>query len=118
MHLYARCHARAFVSRGTNERKAGNVAFALPCDDRSIGAIERKLTKITHQYPLLRSSEGIWDLDTVDIWVDEILGDHELVNQLVRLSSADAEEMLAVCLFLVAWHESGLIFLVQLESTY
>lgn len=77
--------------------------------DRSVGAIERQLTKIKHQHSLLRSSEGFWDLDAVDMWVDEIFGDHELVNQLVRLSSGDAEDMLAVCLFLVAGHECGLI---------
>lgn len=55
--------------------------------------------EIEQEHSLLRSSEVFCAVDT---WVDEILGDHELVNQLVRLSLADAEDMLAVCLFLVA----------------
>lgn len=65
--------------------------------DRSVPAIERKLLSISQQHPDLRTSEGNWELNVADSWIDAVLGDHESVNQLIRFSLADAEDVIAVC---------------------
>lgn len=63
---------------------------------RSISAIKCKMKSIIHQYPELRFLKDNWDLTAVDMWLDDILGDHESVNQIVWLSAADAEDILDV----------------------
>jgi hypothetical protein len=62
--------------------------------DRSVPAIERKLLSISQQHPDLRTSEGNWELNVADSWIDAVLGDHESVNQLIRFSLADAEDVI------------------------
>lgn len=64
--------------------------------DRSTGAIERKVFSITQQHPHLRTSEGHWDLQTVDSWIDDLLGNHESVNTPIRFSEEDAEHVVLV----------------------
>lgn len=64
--------------------------------DRSTRAIERKFFSITQQHPHLRTSKGQLDLDAVDRWIDDLLGNHESVNTLIRFSSEDAEDVILV----------------------
>jgi hypothetical protein len=64
--------------------------------DRSARAIERKLFSIIQQHPHLRRSEGHWDLDSVDSWIDDLLGDHDLVNTLIHFSPEDAQDVALV----------------------
>lgn len=68
--------------------------------DRSVVAIENKLVFIAQRHPELRSAGGYWDLNAVDLWIDNLIGDHESVNHLIRFSPTDAEDVLAVCISL------------------
>jgi hypothetical protein len=63
--------------------------------DRSIRAIERKVFSIAQKYPYLKP-QGHWDLEVVDRWIDDLLGDHELVNALIQFSPEDAADVLLV----------------------
>lgn len=60
--------------------------------DRSTRAIERKAFSITQQYPHLKAHRD-WNLDVVDLWIDDLLGNHDSVNKLVLFSLADAEDV-------------------------
>lgn len=64
--------------------------------DRPTRTIQLKLVSVTQQHPHLRTSEGHWDLDAVDSWIDDFLGNHESVNTLIRFSPVDAEDMVLV----------------------
>ena len=48
------------------------------------------------QHPHLRTSEGHWDLDAVDRWIDELLGNHEPVNTLILFSLENVEDRILV----------------------
>lgn len=63
--------------------------------DRSINAIERRVINIAQKYPYLKSQNN-WDLEAVDRWIDDLLGDHESVNRLILFSPEDAEDVALV----------------------
>lgn len=84
-----------FLSRQIRPRSLHSILLRRGYD-RSAGAIERKLSSITQQHPHLRPSEVHWDLDAVDRWIDDLLGNHESVNTLIRFSLEDAEDVVRV----------------------
>lgn len=59
--------------------------------DRSENAIERKLRAIVDENPHLGTSINLWDASAVDRWIDDLLGDPESVNNLIKISAEDAE---------------------------
>lgn len=63
--------------------------------NRSASAIEHKVVSIAKNYPYLKRQGG-WDLDFVDRWIDDLLGDHELVNTLIQFSPEDAQDVALV----------------------
>jgi hypothetical protein len=83
--------------------------------DRSTQAIERKVFTTIQEHPHLKT-RGRWNLDVVDRWIDDLLGDHESVNTLILFSPEDAEDVACVrCtlkLILPYTHR------VPVESTY
>lgn len=55
-------------------------------------AAERKVDKIVSDCPSLRLFvEDSWDIDVVDRWPDDLLGDSEKVNCLISFTPEDAE---------------------------
>lgn len=63
--------------------------------DRSTSAIEHKVVTIAQKHPYLKSPID-WNLVAVDRWIDDLLGDHESVNRLIRFSPEDAEDVALV----------------------
>ena len=59
--------------------------------DRSENAIERKLRALVDENPHLGTSINLWDVSAVDRWIDDLLGDPESVNNLIKISAEDAE---------------------------
>ncbi|KAJ5531467.1 hypothetical protein N7527_004860 [Penicillium freii] len=60
---------------------------------RSLSAVERKIISITKQHPYLKSSNGHWDLNAIDRWMNDLIRSHESVNKLIKFSLEDAEDM-------------------------
>ncbi|KAJ5849407.1 hypothetical protein N7455_009263 [Penicillium solitum] len=60
---------------------------------RSLSAVERKIISITKQHPYLKSSNGHWDLNAIDCWMNDLIRSHESVNKLIKFSLEDAEDM-------------------------
>jgi hypothetical protein len=58
---------------------------------RTSSAVERKIQAIIDDRPSLRPSQGSWDINAVDRWLDDVLGSTEDVNRLIRFTSEDAE---------------------------
>ncbi|GFF96663.1 hypothetical protein IFM61392_10422 [Aspergillus lentulus] len=54
-------------------------------------AVERKIQAIVGDHPSLRPSGGSWDVDAVDLWLDDVLGNAEDVNRLIKFTPEDAE---------------------------
>lgn len=63
---------------------------------RSLSAVERKIISITKQHPYLKSSNGHWDLNAIDRWMNDLIRSHESVNKLIKFSLEDAEDMALV----------------------
>jgi hypothetical protein len=57
---------------------------------RTSSAIERKIQAIVDDRPSLRPSQGSWDVNIVDKWLDDVLGSNEDVNCLIKFSPEDA----------------------------
>lgn len=64
--------------------------------DRSCRAIEAKIALVLRNNAYLRFSKGRWDWRAVDKWIDDLLGSHELVNDLIYLAAQDAEDVTLV----------------------
>lgn len=58
---------------------------------RSVGAITRKMREINQVWPKLKPSRDWWDLEEVDSWLDNIMGDHKSVNTIIHFTLEDAE---------------------------
>ncbi|GFF96666.1 hypothetical protein IFM61392_10419 [Aspergillus lentulus] len=54
-------------------------------------AVDRKVNQVVSDLPSLRISEVTWDIDAVDRWLDDLLGDPEEVNRLIYFTREDAE---------------------------
>jgi hypothetical protein len=54
-------------------------------------AVERKIQAIVGDCPSLRPSGGNWDIDAVDRWLDDVLGNTDDVNRLIKFTLEDAE---------------------------
>ena len=64
--------------------------------DRSCHAIESKIALVLKRHKHLRGPERLWDWSTVDAWIDDLLGSHELVNKLISFAFEDAEDVALV----------------------
>ncbi|KAL2695824.1 hypothetical protein AAEP93_003124 [Penicillium crustosum] len=60
---------------------------------RSLSAVERKIISITKKHPYLKSSNGHWNLNAIDRWMNDLIRSHESVNKLIKFSLEDAEDM-------------------------
>jgi hypothetical protein len=69
-----------------------------PNHNHSLDAIEHKVIAVTDQHPFLRPSGGYWDLSAVDRWIDDLVHNHESVNETIRFSLDDAEDVARVSL--------------------
>jgi hypothetical protein len=61
--------------------------------DRSCYAIESKIALVLKRHTHLRGPRRFWDWRNVDKWIDDLLGNHELVNTLINFVSEDAEDV-------------------------
>lgn len=59
-------------------------------------AVDRKVNKIVRGCPSLLLCDYSWDIDAVDRWLDDMLGDTEIVNRLISFTPEDAEIMAQV----------------------
>jgi hypothetical protein len=59
--------------------------------NRTPVAIDRKVNKIVSGCPSLLLYDYTWDIYAVDRWLDDMLGDPEIVNRLVSFTPEDAE---------------------------
>ena len=66
--------------------------------NRSPDAIEHKVIAVTDQHPFLRPSGGCWGLSAVDCWIDDLVHNHESLNETIRFSLDDAEDVARVSL--------------------
>lgn len=64
--------------------------------ERSCYAIESKIALVLKRHPQLRGSKRLWDWRTVDRWIDDLLGSHEMANTLIDFASEDAEDVVLV----------------------
>lgn len=79
-----------FCSRNVNMRSLRCLLLRRGFD-RSENAIENKLRALVKKNPHLGTSIKLWDANAVDRWIDDLLGDPESVNNLIKTSAEDAE---------------------------
>ncbi|KAA8641404.1 uncharacterized protein ATNIH1004_001869 [Aspergillus tanneri] len=78
-----------FTSRGFTEAAVSQILHARGFR-RSYDAVYRKIKDIRNKHPVLQAKDQDWDINAVDLWLDELSLDHQTVNHLICCSDLEA----------------------------